>query len=72
MINAAQKVIFCFDHSKLGRKSVSPLCELDCIDTIVTDAGAPVDLLTELRAQGIEVVVAPLSLEHNANPIKQS
>jgi DeoR/GlpR family transcriptional regulator of sugar metabolism len=72
MINAAQKVIFCFDHTKLGRKSVSPLCDLNCIDTIVTDAAAPVDLLTELRAQGIDVVLAPLSLGHNANAIKQS
>src|SRR5215468_914172 len=52
MINAAQKVIFCFDHTKLGRKSVSPLCDLDCIDTIVTDSAAPADLLSQLRAQG--------------------
>ena len=70
MINAAQKVIFCFDHTKLGRKSVSPLCELDCIDTIVTDAGAPADLLKELKGQGIEVIVAPLSSEQPANTSK--
>lgn len=61
MINAAQKVIFCFDHTKLGRKSVSPLCELDCIDTIVTDAGAPAELIEELRGKGIEVIVVPIS-----------
>src|SRR5438445_7181869 len=36
MINAAQKVIFCVDHTKFGRQSVSPLCGLDCVDTIVT------------------------------------
>src|SRR5690242_238536 len=41
MINAAQKVIFCFDSTKFGRQSVSPLCGLDCIDTIVTDSAAP-------------------------------
>src|SRR5215471_14692874 len=41
MINAAQKVIFCFDHTKFGRRSVLPLCDLDCIDTIVTDSAAP-------------------------------
>jgi DeoR family transcriptional regulator, fructose operon transcriptional repressor len=63
MINAAQKVIFCFDHTKLGRKSVSPLCDLDCIDTIVTDAGAPTELLNQLNEQGIEVIIAPLSSE---------
>src|SRR5215472_8995539 len=45
MIRAAQKVIFCFDHTKLGRKSVSPLCGLECIDTIVTDSGAPGELV---------------------------
>jgi DeoR/GlpR family transcriptional regulator of sugar metabolism len=72
MINAAQKVIFCFDHTKLGRKSVSPLCDLDCIDAIVTDAGAPKELLDQLKGQGIEVVVAPLSLDQGANSSKQS
>jgi DeoR family transcriptional regulator of aga operon len=72
MINAAQKVIFCFDHTKLGRKSVSPLCDLDCIDTIVTDTGAPTELLNQLRGQGIEVIVAPVSLEQGANASKHS
>src|SRR5437899_247092 len=57
MIKAAQKVIFCFDHTKFGRQSVSPLCGLECIDTIVTDSGAPVDLVEGLRAREIEVVV---------------
>jgi DeoR family fructose operon transcriptional repressor len=61
MIKAAQKVIFCFDHTKLGRQSVSPLCGLDCVDAIVTDAGAPQDLVEGLRAQQIEVIVAALA-----------
>ena len=59
MISAAQKVIFCFDHTKLCRKSVSPLCDLDCIDTVVTDAGAPSEFVEQLKEKGIEVVVAP-------------
>ncbi|MBI4659495.1 MAG: DeoR/GlpR transcriptional regulator [Verrucomicrobia bacterium] len=58
MIRAAQKVIFCLDHTKFGRKSVSSLCDLDCIDTIVTDGGAPADLVEALRARNLEVVVA--------------
>jgi len=66
MINAAQKVIFCFDHTKLGRKSVSPLCDLDCIDAIVTDAAAPNELLEQLRGRGIEVIVAPSPTEQPA------
>src|SRR2546425_9191876 len=59
MINGCQKVIFCFDHTKFGRKSVLPLCELDCVDTIVSDSSAPAHLVESLRARGIDVVVAP-------------
>lgn len=61
MINAAQRVIFCFDHTKFGRQSVLPLCGVECIDTIVTDSGAPAELIEQLRAKGIEVEVAPLA-----------
>jgi DeoR/GlpR family transcriptional regulator of sugar metabolism len=63
MIRGAQKVIFCFDHTKFGRRSVLPLCELDCVDTIVTDSEAPADLVQSLRERQIEVVVAPLGPE---------
>lgn len=59
MIAAAQKVIFCFDHTKLGRKSVVPLCDLECVDTIVTDSAAPASLVQALRSKALEVVVAP-------------
>ena len=61
MINASQRVIFCLDHTKLGRKSVLPLCDLDCADTIVTDAAASAELVEALRARSLEVIVAPAS-----------
>jgi DeoR/GlpR family transcriptional regulator of sugar metabolism len=59
MIRGAQKVIFCLDHTKLGRHSVLPLCGLDMVDTVVTDAAAPGEVVEELRAAGLEVVIAP-------------
>jgi len=59
MIKASQKVIFCLDHTKFGRRSVLPLCELDSVDTIVTDSAAPADLVQALRARSLEVIVAP-------------
>ena len=68
MIQAARKVIFCFDHTKFGRQSVLPLCDLACVDTVVTDAGAPAELVTELRARELEVVVAAASLGSEPGP----
>ena len=56
MIRAAQKVIFCLDHTKFGRKSVSYLCALDQVDTIITDAQAPQSSLESLRNRGIEII----------------
>src|SRR6266550_279145 len=57
MIKAARKVIFCFDHTKFGRQSVSQLCELSSVDTIVTDSAAPQDLVEAFRARQLEVIV---------------
>jgi DeoR/GlpR family transcriptional regulator of sugar metabolism len=59
MIQAAQKVVFCLDHTKFGRQSVSPLCGLDVIDMVVTDSQAPQELVDGLRKNHVEVVMAP-------------
>jgi DeoR/GlpR family transcriptional regulator of sugar metabolism len=59
MLKAAQKVVFCLDHTKFGRQSFSLLCGFDLVDTIVTDSLAPAELVTGLRERGVEVIVAP-------------
>ncbi len=59
MMRAAAKVIFCLDHTKFGRRSVSQLCDLSKVHTIVTDSQAPAELVSQLRAKGIEVILAP-------------
>ena len=60
MIQAARKVIFCIDSTKFGRQSITKLCDLATIDTIVTDKAAPANLVRALRKQGIEVIVASI------------
>ena len=58
MIQSARKVIFCIDSTKFGRLSITKLCDLQTIDTIVTDKAAPANLVRALRKQGAEVIVA--------------
>lgn len=58
MMRAAAKVIMCLDHTKFGRRSVSQLCDLSHVHTIVTDSKAPSELVEQLRGKGIEVIVA--------------
>jgi DeoR family fructose operon transcriptional repressor len=58
MIRAARKVIFCLDHTKFGRQSLSALCPLDTIDVIVTDDQAPGGMVDVLRNHGIQIILA--------------
>jgi DeoR/GlpR family transcriptional regulator of sugar metabolism len=68
MLKTAQKIIFCLDHSKFGRQSVSPLCGLEAVDVVVTDSRAPRDLIQGLRERGVEVVVATAPETNGAEP----
>ena len=58
MIQAARKVIFCLDHTKLGRESLSSLCELDVVDIVVTDSKASREHVAMMRGHGVQVIVA--------------
>jgi DeoR/GlpR family transcriptional regulator of sugar metabolism len=69
MIQAAQTVIFCLDHTKFGRLSVSRLCGLEDIDIIVTDPQAPPALVEALNQKGVEVVIAQKSSAATPSPL---
>ncbi len=58
MMKGAARVIFCLDHTKFGRRSTFFLCDFTDVDAIVTDAAAPEELVAQLRAQGLEIIVA--------------
>jgi len=58
MIRAARKTIFCLDSTKIGRQSLTQLCGLDQIDTIVTDAKAPREMIEHIQSKGVTVIAA--------------
>ncbi len=56
-IAASQRRIVIADSSKLGKAAFAKLCDLDQIDVIVTDDGAP-DTLSAFVAADVEIVIA--------------
>lgn len=58
MIRSASQVTVLADSSKFGRRSLSPICDFDGVNRIVTDRGAPQAAVEKLRHRGIEVVLA--------------
>jgi len=58
MLKSARHVVFCLDHTKLGRKSLAFLCALDRPMTVVTDEGADSRVVAALCARGVTVRVA--------------
>lgn len=60
MMQAAGRVILCVDHTKFGRQSISRLCGLDAIDTIITNVLPPAEMQTALEKAGVELIVAAM------------
>jgi DeoR family fructose operon transcriptional repressor len=58
MMHAARRVVLCVDHTKFGRQSISHLCALDVIDTLITDEAPAAEMRGALSKAGVEVIVA--------------
>jgi hypothetical protein len=58
MMQAARRVILCVDHTKFGRQSISRLCGLEEIDTLISNQSPPKEMLAALKAAGVEVILA--------------
>jgi len=58
MIAAASRVVFLADHSKLKHVATAKIAGLHEADMLITDQGASPTVIKELRAAGLEVVVA--------------
>jgi len=55
---AAKFVVALVDSTKLGNRSFAQTFRLDEVNALITDAGAPPELVAHLRAQGLDVYIA--------------
>jgi DeoR family transcriptional regulator of aga operon len=51
-------VIALADSSKLGRQGFKPIVQLTEVDLLISDSGADPRRVAELRAAGVEVLLA--------------
>lgn len=56
----AEQLIVLADSSKLGKKSNFIFCPMHEVDILITDSGAPKELLDKFRLHGIEVIVVEI------------
>ncbi|MCC9656484.1 DeoR/GlpR family DNA-binding transcription regulator [Rhodopirellula halodulae] len=61
MLASAERSIVLADHSKFGKTSLSRICELDEIDTVVTDDGLDSDAKAWLESSGVQLRLASTS-----------
>jgi DeoR/GlpR family transcriptional regulator of sugar metabolism len=61
LAEVCERVIGVFDHTKWHKKALLSFVPTQRIGAIVTDAGAPADLVQEWRDHQIEVVTAELN-----------
>jgi DeoR family transcriptional regulator, aga operon transcriptional repressor len=61
ILRASQRRVVCADSSKLGQVALAHVCDLDEVDTLITDDRADPDLVAALRETGLEVVLAEVS-----------
>jgi len=57
MVHAAKEVIAIVDHTKWGKVAFASFAFVDEVDEVITDDGAPPDLVAALRQRGVEVLL---------------
>ena len=58
MIKNARQSIVLADSSKLGVRAMNNICALNEIDIVVTDSGAPKQIIKALEQAGVKVIIA--------------
>ncbi|GAA4849499.1 DeoR/GlpR family DNA-binding transcription regulator [Saccharopolyspora rosea] len=58
MASRAGRVVVVADGSKLGRRAFAQICATETIDTLITDAGAEVEVVRAFEIAGVRVLTA--------------
>ena len=58
MMRCADQTVIVADSSKFGKSSLARLCELDQVQTVVTDSGLRDEWRQQLEAAGIQLILA--------------
>ena len=56
MARQARQVVVVADSSKMGMVSPAVICPAMEVDLVITDEGASKDVVTDLKATGVEVM----------------
>ncbi|MCQ4744141.1 MAG: DeoR/GlpR family DNA-binding transcription regulator [Blautia producta] len=56
VMNSSKESFIVLDHSKFGDDSLSLICPIKEIDTVLTDWGAPIQFVEQLRLKGVRVI----------------
>ena len=59
MAASSEQVIIVCDHTKFDQVCLIPIAPIKDVDYLITDSGAPTDVVEAIRAQGPTVIVAP-------------
>jgi len=57
MIQVSREVVVVADFSKFQRRSLSVIAKLDVVHKVITDTGAPPDMVALLRSRNVDVIV---------------
>ncbi len=58
LVAEAKQVIAIVDSSKWGRVGFASFASIDQVDYVITDEGAPPDMVAALREAGVDVIIA--------------
>jgi DeoR/GlpR family transcriptional regulator of sugar metabolism len=58
LLKASERTILIAEGAKFSRSAMAVVCRLDEVDVLVTDDGAPAEVLAGLRDGGVRVVIA--------------